>query len=203
MIDLFTSYESNLLPNDGAVYYYGPVTPGADKYLETLLNEVPWKPDQVFVQGQIRNTRRKVAWYGDRRFAYAYSGVTRQALPWIPALAELKELVEKKCGQSFNSCLLNLYADGTEGMAWHSDDEAALGENTTIASLSLGAERRFLLRHKVTKQTLEVNLQHGSLLVMKGATQTNWLHSIPAAARVLRPRVNLTFRTIVGQEVAL
>jgi alkylated DNA repair dioxygenase AlkB len=110
---------------------------------------------------------------------------------------ELKVMVEKLTGTTFNSCLLNLYHNGDEGMAWHSDDESSLGRNTVIASLSLGAERKFMLKHKVSKDTVSVMLANGSLLVMKGSTQTNWLHALPKTKKVNTPRVNLTFRTIV------
>lgn len=197
MIDLFTAYGSNLLPGNGEVNYYGPVLPDADHYLQALLHTIPWQNDQVFVAGELRSTKRKVAWYGNERYRYTYSGVTREALPWTPELLALKAVVETRLSVAFNSCLLNLYSNGAEGMAWHSDDEAALGRNTIIASLSLGAERRFLLRHKTTGETVSVLLQHGSLLVMKGETQTFWRHSIPKSTAIHAPRVNLTFRTIV------
>lgn len=107
-------------------------------------------------------------------------------------------MVEKTSGVSFNSCLLNLYHNGEEGMAWHSDDERSLGKNTTIASLSFGAERKFCFKHKITKTTVSIMLGNGSLLVMKGATQTNWLHSLPKTKKVSSPRINLTFRNIVA-----
>lgn len=197
MMDLFTDFGSNLLPCDGEVNYYGRIVPAANEYLARLLTEIPWKHDQVSIGGQARLTKRQVAWFGDRHYAYTYSGVTRQAMLWCPLLLELRQIVEEKLDRRFNSCLLNLYADGSEGMAWHSDDEAELGVNTTIASLSLGAERRFLLKHKQTRQLVTVWLEHGSLLVMKGETQTHWLHSLPVTARVNTPRVNLTFRTIL------
>ncbi|WP_232826036.1 alpha-ketoglutarate-dependent dioxygenase AlkB family protein [Chitinophaga alhagiae] len=197
MIDLFSEYGSNLLPRNGEVNYYGPVLPDADHYLQALLHIIPWQHDQVFVAGELRSTKRKVAWYGNERYRYTYSGVTREALPWTRELLELKTVVEHKLGAVFNSCLLNLYGNGAEGMAWHSDDEAALGRNTTIASVSLGAERKFLLRHKTSGETVSVLLQHGSLLVMRGETQAFWRHSIPKSATIHAPRVNLTFRTIV------
>lgn len=197
-MDLFTAYGDNLLPFDGEVNYYGKILSDADRYLSALLEKVPWKPDEAVINGQRITTRRRVAWYGDDRYAYTYSGTTRQALEWIPELTDLKAIVEQKLGEVFNSCLLNLYRNGSEGMSWHSDDEAALGHNTTIASLSLGAPRPFRLRHKKTGETIAVLLEHGSLLVMKGATQTHWLHSLPPKAKVTRPRVNLTFRTIIG-----
>ena len=118
-------------------------------------------------------------------------------MPFTKELLDLKVLVEKITEAKFNSCLLNLYHDGNEGMGWHSDDEKSLGANTTIASLSFGAERKFSLKHKQTKQTVSVVLQSGSLLVMKGSTQTNWLHSLPKTTIIRKPRINLTFRTIV------
>jgi alkylated DNA repair dioxygenase AlkB len=107
--------------------------------------------------------------------------------------------VEGKTGGTYNSCLLNLYHNGDEGMAWHSDDEKTLGENSAIASFSFGAERKFSFKHKQTKETVSMMLEHGSLLVMKGTTQTHWLHCLPKSKRITTPRVNLTFRTMVGQ----
>ena len=106
-------------------------------------------------------------------------------------------MVEEFAGVKFNSCLLNLYHNGDEGMGWHSDDEESLGKNNTIASLSLGAERKFLFKHKQTKQINSFILEHGSLLIMKDATQRNWLHSLPKSKIIVQPRINLTFRTIV------
>jgi len=142
-------------------------------------------------------TKRKIAWYGDAEYAYTYSNTTKQALLWTDELMKLKQLVEGITGTKFNSCLLNLYHDGDEGMSWHSDDEKSLGRNTTIASLSFGAERKFAFKHKVTKQRVTIVLDSGSLLVMKGTTQTNWLHSLPKTTKVTRPRINLTFRTMI------
>jgi len=141
--------------------------------------------------------KRKVAWYGDSDYLYTYSNTTKQALTWTKELSDLKQRVEEVTGTKFNSCLLNLYHNGDEGIAWHSDDEKPLGENSIIASLSFGAERKFSFKHKHTKQTISVVLEHGSLLIMKDATQTNWLHSLPKSKKITRPRINLTFRTIV------
>jgi alkylated DNA repair dioxygenase AlkB len=138
-----------------------------------------------------------VAWYGDSDYGYKYSGIVRQALSWTAQLMELKRLTEGLTGVGYNSCLLNLYHDGEEGMAWHSDDEKELEPGGAIASLSFGAGRRFLFRHKETRQVVEVFLPSGSLLVMKGATQQRWLHSLPKMKRVTMPRVNLTFRTMM------
>lgn len=194
-----TEYTANLLPYDGEVNYYGPVlsTIEADHYLATLLSTIAWKNDEAIIFGKHIITQRKVAWYADKEFSYTYSNTTKQALRWISELLALKALVEKLTATQFNSCLLNLYHNGNEGMGWHSDDEKALGKDTSIASLSFGAERKFALKHRTSKQGTSLILQHGSLLVMKGTTQTNWLHSLPKTTKVTTPRVNLTFRTMV------
>ncbi|HSY61462.1 MAG TPA: alpha-ketoglutarate-dependent dioxygenase AlkB [Cytophaga sp.] len=199
-MNLFNSNpQSNLLPFDGIVNYYGTIMNRneADFYLNTLLGSIEWKNDEAIIYGKHIITKRKVAWYGDRNFSYTYSNTTKQALSWTKELQELKQLAEKITGETFNSCLLNLYHTGEEGMAWHSDDEKALGLNTCIASMSFGAERKFSLKHKISTEGISLVLEHGSLLVMKGATQTNWLHCLPKTKKVQRPRVNLTFRTIV------
>ncbi|MFD2873823.1 alpha-ketoglutarate-dependent dioxygenase AlkB family protein [Mucilaginibacter ximonensis] len=189
----------NLLPYDGIVNYYGKIMfpADADHYLDTLLNTIQWRNDEAIIFGKHIITKRKVAWYGNDGYSYTYSNTTKRALPWTKELLALKALTEEFCGDRFNSCLLNLYHDGNEGMAWHSDDEKSLGKDTTIASLSFGAERKFALKHRVSKETTDIILEHGSLLVMKGATQTNWLHSLPKSTRIKTPRVNLTFRTMI------
>jgi alkylated DNA repair dioxygenase AlkB len=194
-----SQHITNLLPYDGIVNYYGKVMPidKANHYLDTLLNTIQWKNDEAIIFGRHIITKRKVAWYGDEGYSYTYSNTTKQALPWTQELLELKALIEELCGDKFNSCLLNLYHDGNEGMAWHSDDEKSLGKNTSIASLSFGAERKFGLKHRLSKEPIGLILEHGSLLVMKGATQTNWLHSLPKSTKIKTPRVNLTFRTMI------
>lgn len=187
----------NLLPYHGIVNYFGPVLSpkDADHFYDELLHQIPWKNDEAVIFGKRIITVRKVAWYGDSDFSYTYSGTTKQALAWTAGLRVLKSLVEKLTGTSYNSCLLNLYYDGNEGMSWHSDDEKSLGKDTTIASLSLGAEREFRLKHKRMDGKVSVLLESGSLLVMKDATQTHWLHSIPKSKKIKSPRINLTFRT--------
>jgi alkylated DNA repair dioxygenase AlkB len=198
-MDLFNDdSEINLLPVDGEVNYHGVVLPQpeAQQYFNHLLQAIEWKNDEAIIFGKHIITKRKAAWYGDRDYAYTYSNVTKQALPWTTELLDLKHIAEGISKTTFNSCLLNLYHNGTEGMAWHSDDEKSLGRDTTIGSLSFGAERIFSFKHKQTKQKVSVLLESGSLLVMKGATQTNWLHRLPPTKKVTRPRVNLTFRTI-------
>ena len=190
---------ANLLPCDGTVNYFGPILSSADtrRHYETLLRDIPWKHDEAVIFGKRIVTARKVAWYGDSNFSYTYSGTTKTALVWTAGLAELKAVVEKLAGTAFNSCLLNLYHDGNEGMAWHSDDERSLGRDSTIASVSFGAEREFRLKHKRLDEKVSVLLESGSLLVMKDTTQTHWLHSIPKSKKITSPRVNLTFRTMV------
>lgn len=199
-MDLFSTGETtNLLPYDGSVYYYGKVVSNdeAQHYLERLLDNIVWKNDEAIIFGKHIFTKRKAAWYGDADYLYTYSNTTKQALEWTPELLVLRQVVEGMTGTKFNSCLLNLYHDGNEGMAWHSDDEKSLGKDTVIASMSFGAERKFSFKHKATKQAVSVILESGSLLVMKDTTQTHWLHSLPKTTKVTRPRVNLTFRTMI------
>ncbi len=199
-MDLFnTKPVTNLLPQDGVAIYYGKLLKQqeAQFYFDKLLNTIEWKNDEAIIFGKHIITKRKVAWYADRNYAYTYSNTTKEALLWTKELLELKAMVETITNAKFNSCLLNLYHNGDEGMAWHSDDEKSLGKNTAIASLSFGAVRKFSLKHKQTKQTISILLESGSLLVMKDTTQTYWLHSLPKTKQATTPRVNLTFRTMV------
>lgn len=190
--------QRNYLPKDGTVHFYGYVLnrEKATYYYEELLQNIEWKNDEAIIFGKRITTQRKVAWYGDKAFEYRYSNTTKIGLPWTPALLALKELVEETTGESYNSCLLNLYHNGSEGMAWHSDGEKDLKKNGAIASLSLGAERKFSFKHKETKEKIDFFLTHGSLLVMKDETQSHWLHRLPPTKKVMTPRINLTFRTI-------
>jgi alkylated DNA repair dioxygenase AlkB len=196
-----TNPSKNWLPKDGIVNYYGKIfnPKEADFYYEVLLNIIEWKNDEAHIFGKKIITKRKVAWYGDREFEYTYSNATKTALPWTKELLTLKEAIEKETGETFNSCLLNLYHTGEEGMAWHSDGETDLKKDGAIGSVSFGAERKFAFKHKETAEKVELVLEHGSLLVMAGKTQTHWLHRLPPTKMVKRPRVNLTFRTIVGR----
>lgn len=200
-MDLFNQIidkTKNWLPQDGTVNYYGKLLDQkeSDFYLNRLLQTIEWRNDEAIIFGKKIITKRKVAWYGEKPFGYTYSNTTKYALPWTKELLVLKTLIEKETGEHFNSCLLNLYHNGDEGMAWHSDGEADLKKDGAIASLSFGAERKFAFKHKQTKEKIELFLEHGSLLVMKDTTQTHWLHRLPPTKKVTRPRVNLTFRTI-------
>lgn len=201
-MDLFNpeiNENTNLLPKDGTVNYYGKLfaREKANVYRDSLLNTIEWKNDEAIIFGKLILTKRKVAWYGDQEFEYTYSKTTKKALPWTNELLELKAAIEEKTGETFNSCLLNLYHTGDEGMAWHSDAEKDLKKNGAIASVSFGAERKFAFKHKETKEVVSLILEHGSLLVMKDTTQTHWLHRLPPTKTTAKPRVNLTFRTIV------
>ncbi|MFV1451162.1 alpha-ketoglutarate-dependent dioxygenase AlkB [Maribacter sp. HS] len=199
LFDIEVDHKKNLLPRDGTVHYFGKILNEEDAihYLNVLLNKIKWKNDEAIIFGKKIITKRKVAWYGEKPFQYTYSKTTKLALPWTTELLELKSKVEQESGETFNSCLLNLYHDGSEGMAWHSDGEKDLKKNGAIASVSFGSERKFAFKHKETKEKVELVLEHGSLLIMKDATQTHWLHRLPPTTKSKTPRVNLTFRTIV------
>ena len=198
LFDIEFDPAQNLLPKDGTVNYYGKVLDQeqADDYFQILLNTIEWRNDEAIIFGKKIITKRKVAWYGEKPFEYTYSNTTKLALPWTKELLELKTIAERLTSETFNSCLLNLYHDGNEGMAWHSDGEKDLKKNGAIGSMSFGAERRFAFKHKETKEKIEVILEHGSLLIMSGTTQTHWLHRLPPTKLISAPRVNLTFRTI-------
>ena len=199
-MDLFDGLDAshNLLPKDGVVNYFGKLLPGkeANYYFDYLMKAIAWKNDQALIYGKLILTKRKVAWYGDKEFEYTYSNTTKRALSWSAELLELKAIVEERTGEKFNSCLLNLYHDGEEGMAWHSDAEKDLKKNGAIGSLSFGAERKFAFKHKESKEIVSLILEHGSLLVMKDTTQSHWLHRLPPTKLITEPRINLTFRTI-------
>lgn len=199
-MDLF-GFDSqvNILPHDGEVFYFGKLIEDgkAQALMSELIQNITWQHDELIIYGKCIVTKRKVAWYGDSPFQYTYSKATKTALPWIPVLSELKSLVEQHSQSTFNSCLLNLYHGGDEGMAWHSDDEKELGETPTIASLSLGAQRKFSFKHRNTKENVSLPLENGSLLLMKGVTQKHWQHSLPKTTQVIEPRINLTFRSII------
>jgi len=202
MLDLFTTKHTNLLPCDGEVYY-SPAVLSRDKstdYFVSLLQHIAWKHDEVVLYGKRITTQRKIAWYGDKRYVYQYSNSTKYALPWTTELLDLKALVEAETQTTFNSCLINLYHSGAEGVSWHSDDETTLERHGMIASLSLGAERNFVFKHKKTGQKVSVFLEQGSVLRMQGSTQLNWLHTLPKTSKISEPRINLTFRRIVTRD---
>lgn len=190
--------QFNILPYDGEVFYFDNILKKseANRFFNDFLKTVDWKNDELFIYGKQIITKRKVAWYGDAGCDYTYSKSTKTAIPMTSELVTLKTIIEKQTHATFNSCLLNLYHDGDEGMAWHSDDEKELGNQPIIASVSLGAERKFVFKHKKSKESVSHILENGSLLLMKGDTQQFWQHSLPKTKKINEARINLTFRTI-------
>ena len=189
----------NLLTYGGEAFYFGRILSETEAqiHFEKLLEQVAWRQDEVMIFGKKIITKRKMAWYGDENFNYTYSKMTKTALLWTSELLGLKRRVEEVTGLEFNSCLLNLYHSGEEGMSWHADAEAELGKEPAIASMSLGAERKFVLKHRISKEKVSVQLENGSLFLMKGATQSNWVHSLPKTKKVKESRINLTFRKVL------
>lgn len=185
---------NNLLPRDGTVFYRAALLgqAAADSSFEALMAADFWQQDEVVMFGRRRILSRKMAWFGD--VPYGYAGSLKLPVAWDAEVLRVKTLVEAECGCSFNSCLLNRYADGGEGMGWHADNESTLVPGATIASVSFGAERLFRFKHRTTHEQVELALQHGSLLLMEGETQSHWVHALPKSRRIVAPRINLTFR---------
>ena len=188
--------KTNLLPFDGEACYFGKLfsEPESDQIFVALLNSIEWQPERVKLFGKEIILKRKTAWYGDSAYEYRYSGTAKTAKLWNELLLEIKHRVEKITNESYNCCLLNLYHEGDEAMGWHSDDEQTIAADSAIASVSFGASRRFLFRHKKTLEKIQIVLETGSVLLMKGQTQRNWMHSLPKTAVKTGPRINLTFR---------
>jgi alkylated DNA repair dioxygenase AlkB len=170
----------------------------SDKIFQLLHDEINWRQDKMKLYGKDIDLPRKTAWYGDQNKSYTFSGIHLNPEPWTPILLQVKERIEKVSGVKFNSVLLNLYRHGNDGISWHTDAEPELGENPVIGSVSFGGTRRFMFRHR-QDQTLktEVELTHGSFLLMAGETQHFWQHQIPKTSRQVEPRINLTFRMII------
>ena len=170
------------------------------RLLEQLTSTVNWEQEVIRLFDKTHNSPRLSAWFGEAGTVYKYSGITRVALEWPEYLDEIRHQIEAFTEQDFNSVLLNYYRGGSDGMGKHSDDEEELGRNPVIASLSLGATRRFILHPKFAAlgKSISVNLPHGSLMVMSGNCQKNWKHSVPKTKTPVGPRINLTFRKIYG-----
>lgn len=193
-----SQYRLNLLPMDGLAQYL-PAFMNAEESVslfDQLQKSLRWEADQVMMFGKLVITRRKVAWAGDPECTYTYSGVKKSPQAWTPELLSIKTQLEELTQSEFNSCLLNFYHDGSDGMGWHSDDEKELDANSPIASLSLGAQRKFAFRHKVDKTTIPLYLESGSVLIMHSPTQQFWQHTLLKTKMVSNPRINLTFRKI-------
>ena len=199
LFDINKGKEDNYLTRDGEVYYHDNFMDAEDArhFAECLTEEIPWEHDVNIMFGKRIVTKRQVAWYGDEPYDYNYAGSKKVALPWTNNLLQLKTKIEVYTKETFNSCLLNYYKHGEEGMSWHSDNEKELKREGTIASLSLGAVRRFDFRHRNTKEKISIQLSDGSLLLMKGKTQSYWQHQLPKTKKIKLPRINLTFRTII------
>lgn len=169
----------------------------AAAWMQALLEEVPWQVEHITMFGKTHEVPRRVAWFGDADATYRYAGVEHEPVPWTPLLADIRGRLDQWLpGEAFNSVLLNLYRNGRDRMGWHADNEPELGRNPTIASVSLGAARRFDLKHRATGEKVQCVLPAGSLLVMDGPLQHHWVHQMPATARVHTPRINLTFRQV-------
>jgi len=202
MPDLFSSAAvlQQIPAPDAEVYYLHSLELGrsADELLRELIAETPWRQETLVVWGKLFSQPRLVAWYGNSDSVYTYSGIKLTPLPWTDVLLALRRRVKAVVGSSFNSVLLNYYRDNRDSMGFHSDDEPELGEKPVIASVSLGEERTFVLKHKTKKfvKPIRLNLASGSLLLMKGETQRYWKHGIAKETRPCGPRVNLTFRRI-------
>lgn len=188
------------LPGADVVYYPSFLTSlEASQYFKTLYTDTPWQQDPIKVFGKTYPQPRLTAIYASNNLPYSYSNITMYPHEFTATLSEIKERVEKLVNHTFTTCLLNLYRDGKDSNGWHSDDESALGKNPTIASVSLGASRVFKFRDKKAKSSVSsIKLEHGSLLLMQGATQHNWQHQLPKTSKFVEPRINLTFRVILG-----
>ncbi|MGR8953114.1 MAG: alpha-ketoglutarate-dependent dioxygenase AlkB family protein [Gammaproteobacteria bacterium] len=191
--------QANLCPCDGEIYlikaFYARAE--ADVLLTRFYRTLAWQEESIFIFGKWCKVPRLMCWYGDPGAVYNYSGVIHRPLPWTVELSAVKSRVEAVCNGIFNSVLANLYRDGRDSMGYHADDEKELGINPVIASLSLGDERVFRLRHKKRRANLDLVLAHGDLLVMAGTLQHHWVHALPKSRKVKNPRINLTFRRIM------
>lgn len=198
-MNLFEATPLSILPYDGEVIYFPQFfTPQeADLYFQLLQTKINWQSEEVFLFGKRLTPNRKMAWYADEGIAYTYSKSTKMPNAWSPELLKIREKIQSETASFFNGCLLNLYHHGGDSMGWHADDEKSIVPNSTIASVSLGAERMFHFKHKQTKQLIKISLEHGSLLLMKGETQQRWLHALPKSPKVQTARINLTFREMI------
>jgi alkylated DNA repair dioxygenase AlkB len=199
-MSLFTAPSLLELPDAHVTYIAGWASAAeAEEWFRVLETQTPWERPSVTLYGRQHPVPRLTAWYGDPEAVYRYSGIEHCPLAWTPLLADIRARVEAEVGQKMNGLLLNLYRDGQDSMGWHSDDEAVLGRNPVVVSLSLGGERRFDLRRRDRQgATHSLVLGDGSLLVMRGATQHYWQHQVAKTRKPCAPRLNLTFRLLYG-----
>ena len=200
-VTLFSEPALNILPGNGKAHYHPNVfsTDKAAQLMSQLQESLTWEPDQLIIFGKLLTTRRKVAWVGDPKCSYTYSGIKKNPQPWTSELLLIKSKLEEISQAEFNSCLLNLYHDGDDGMGWHSDDEKELDATSPIASLSLGAKRKFAFRRKKDKETISLLLENGSALIMHPPTQEYWQHALLKTKTASEMRINLTFRKIAAR----
>jgi alkylated DNA repair dioxygenase AlkB len=195
---LFETGPIELLPFDGSAILYEHHWDQDESrvFEQEIQSSTPWQQPLLYVFGREVEQPRLTAWFGDPGKAYSYSGTHLEPLPWTPTLNNIRSSCERIASHSFNSVLVNLYRDGQDGVAWHADNEPELGPSPVIASVSFGATRAFHLRHRESKETIKIDLNSGSLLIMSGLSQSHWVHQIPKTSRTVGPRINLTFRTI-------
>ena len=188
--------EFHNLPYDGSIEYMGDFLTSTEccTLFDELLTSTLWKNDTLFIYGKHITTKRKSAWYGKNPFSYTFSGQTLTAHPWNSPLEKIHQKISERTNLSFNSCLLNLYQDGSQGMGWHADNEPELDPTSPIISISIGAERYFDFKHKTSKFKMRFTLGSGSLLIMHPPTQKFWVHQVPISKKIISPRINLTFR---------
>jgi len=170
----------------------------SDKYLTDLIDEISWQQDTLWIAGREIKVPRLQCWMGDRGSNYGYSGIRLEPKPWTDTILTIKERVESLTNEQFNSVLLNYYRDGQDSVSWHADDEKELGRHPIIASVSFGAHRKFQFRPKAKddKRRFQMELRHGSVLVMGNTLQNKWLHQLPKISGLKESRINLTFRKI-------
>ena len=182
-----------IVSKDGVAFLIEHFIPDdiADEYCQSLLHDIQWQEEHYTIYGKRVTAPRLVAWYGDSESSYRYSGISHTPLPWLPLLAELKIQIEQQSQHTFNSVLCNLYRNGQDSMGWHADKEPELGNNPYIASLSFGEARLFKFRHNKTKETMDVVLNNGSLLLMGGELQHHWRHSVPKTTKAKQLRIKL------------
>ena len=192
----------NILPQDGIALYYDKIIGDEQvkQLYDALFNNIHWENERVIMFGKEIITKRKVAFFSDPSISYRYASKTKIGLPWTSTLITIKNRIESITKESYNACLLNLYHNGEESMGWHSDNEKEIVANSSIASLSLGANRKFSFKHKVSKETVSIELEDGSLLEMKGSVQAHWWHALLKSKKVTDARINLTFRQMHTQK---
>jgi alkylated DNA repair dioxygenase AlkB len=192
----------NILSKDGGAHYHPKVfaEQTSIEFMNQLQATLKWEPEQLMMFGKLVTTRRKVVWVGDPKCSYTYSGIKKNPQNWTSELLFIKSQLEEISQAKFNSCLLNLYHDGDDGMGWHSDDEKELDPISPITSLSLGATRKFAFRHKKDKETISLFLESGSALIMHPPTQEYWQHALLKTKTVSDARINLTFRNMISRD---